>query len=116
MNYDLKSPCPHCPFRNDINPYLTAERVEEIRESLDRGTFTCHETTVEVDCDDGGGEMKDGPNAQHCAGALILMEKCGESSQMTRIAERLGMYNHKKLNMDSPVFDCWEDMVDCQPE
>jgi len=116
MKYDLRKPCPHCPFRNDIKPYLTPERVEEIQDGLYRGTFACHDTTVCSDNGDDDGEMVETKDSQHCAGALILKEKLGESSQMMRIAERLGLYDHRKLDMTSPVYDCFEDMIDAQEE
>lgn len=116
MKYELTKPCPHCPFRSDIKPYLTPDRVEEIMESLERSTFTCHLTTVSDEDGDDCGEMRDGPNAQHCAGALILQKKEGESSQMTRIAGRLGMFDPRRLEMDSPVFDSWSDMISAQDD
>ena len=116
MNYDLKSPCKNCPFRTDVTPYLRQERAEDIVEGIvDRqGTFTCHKTTVESEDDDGLGERVDGPNAQHCAGALILLEKIGRPNQMMRIAHRLGMYDPDSLNMDAPVFDDEDEFIEAQ--
>lgn len=111
MKYDLVNPCKECPFRNDIPPYLTVERVVEIWNSLHRSEFPCHET---VTYDDDGEPIRGGDKERHCAGALILKEKMGDSSQMMRICERLGMYDRSKLNMDAPVFDEIEDMIDCQ--
>ena len=110
--YSMTKPCPKCPFRNDIRPYLTPERVEEIEASLERAEFPCHQT-VDYD-DDGEGCVTS--KSEHCAGALILMEKEGRSSQMMRIAERLGMYDHTKLDMDSPVFDSFEEMIEAQED
>ncbi len=110
MKYDLVRPCAHCPFRNDIPPYLTADRVAEIWDSLERGEFACHETTKH----DEEGEVIRSDDESHCAGALILMEKSDRSSQMMRICERIGMYDHTKLDMTSPVFDAIDDMIDCQ--
>ncbi len=107
MNFDLKTPCPNCPFRSDIRPYLTKARVDQLESDLERCTFTCHKTTVH---DGDSGDMKDGPNAQHCAGALILLEKLRRPSQMMRIAERLGLYDRTKLEMKAPVFDSFRKM------
>lgn len=95
-------------------PYLRSSRVEQIRDGLVRGDFPCHKTTVDNESEDGGMHATD--ESLHCAGALILKEKLGESSQMMRICERLGMYDHKKLDMDAPVYDSWEDMIDDQEE
>lgn len=106
MNFDLVQPCDNCPFRNDIRPYISAGRIEEIRDALDRTTFSCHKTVLYDDQ-----ETRDGDKTQHCAGALILMEKENHQGQMMRIAERLGLYDHRKLKMDSPVYDSFEDMI-----
>jgi hypothetical protein len=112
MKYELTSPCGNCPFRHNVKPYLRAERVEEIRDGLVRGEFPCHKTTV----DTGDGNKRETEHSQHCAGALILKESLGESSQMMRICERLGMYDRTKLNMEAPVFSSWEDMIEAQFE
>lgn len=110
--YGMTTPCPQCPFRCDIPAYLNKARVREIERSLDRGTFPCHKTTTH---DDETGEAVHSSDEVHCAGALILMEKEGRASQMMRIAERLGMYDASKLDMDAPVFDSFDDMAAAQP-
>jgi hypothetical protein len=107
--YRLTSPCSHCPFRNDIPPFLTRSRVREIQRSLERSEFPCHGT---VTYDDEGEPVRARGEEAHCAGALILKEKLGESSQMMRIAERLGMYDPSKLKMDAPVYDSFEEMAE----
>jgi hypothetical protein len=33
--YSLTTPCPKCPFRTDVPPYLTCARVVEIARSLE---------------------------------------------------------------------------------
>lgn len=116
MNFDMTNPCCNCPFRKDIPPYLTANRVREIDGSLIRGDFPCHKTTVpDDDDDDDFGKMKPTSESQHCAGALIMMERMERPSQMMRIAERLGMYDRRKLNMESPVYDDFDEMEEAQP-
>ena len=35
---------------------------------------------------------------------------------MMRISERLGMYNYKELDMDAPVYDDIEEMVEAHEE
>jgi hypothetical protein len=94
--YGLTSPCAHCPFRKDIQAYLTEDRVREIEQSLVRSEFPCHETTVDSEDEDGNSARIATRDSMHCAGALILLEKEGRSSQMMRIAERLGMYDASK--------------------
>lgn len=114
MNYNLTKPCKHCPFRNDIDPFLTPERAESIYNSLARGaTFACHKT---VDYSDDDGEGRETKKSEHCAGALIMLEHMDEPNQMMRIAERLGMYDRTKLDMGAPVFDDAWDWIDAHEE
>lgn len=109
MNYDLKKPCAECPFRNDRPGYLTKARAREIANGLDPkrlgagGSFGCHKTTVPDPDDDG--ERTSGPKTQHCAGALIMLEKMGrlDHNQSARFAMRFGQLNPDLLEMDSPV-------------
>jgi hypothetical protein len=114
--YALTRPCAKCPFRNDIPGYLSADRVAEIEDSLIRSEFPCHETTRDDEDDSCSGHYTPKGGEIHCAGALILLEKLERPSQMMRISERLGFYDRRKLDMDAPVFDSFEDMMDAQPE
>ena len=97
MNFSLKTTCgQNCPFRTDCKSgWLGENRAQEIVDSItrDQQTFACHNTT-EFD-DDGDHVRTDGE--QHCAGAMIMLEKINRPNQMMRIAERLGMYDHTKL-------------------
>lgn len=107
--FDLKRPCKHCPFREDIEPYLPEWRAEEIANSLRSGaTFPCHKTTAH---DEDSGEAHETRNSQFCAGALIVLELGEEPNQMMRIGERLGLYDHKKLDMESPVYSDLNEFV-----
>lgn len=100
LYFQLRRPCAHCPFRNDRAPYLCADRAKEIAEDLVEHSFACHETTVDAE----DGERRSTPESQHCAGALIMLEHVSRPSQMMRIAERLGLYDRRRLDMASPVF------------
>lgn len=113
--YGMTTPCAKCPFRTNIPAYLRAERVEEIRAGLVRGEFPCHNTTESREDDEGYDTRVETKDSIHCAGALILLEKIQEPSQMMRIAERLGMYDASQLDMDAPVFDDWDEMIEAQP-
>jgi len=102
MKYELKTPCSNCPFRSDVKPYIHPERVEEIIGQ----EFSCHKTTTCKEQDNNH------PAAQHCAGSLILHEKMDQPHQMMRICERIGLYDRTKLNMDAPVYDDAEAMIE----
>lgn len=106
MKYTLVRPCAKCPFREDIPGYLHPERAHEIATSEE--PFACHETTVYSEETD---EMEVTSASQHCAGALILAEKREQPHQMMRIAERLGLYDHRRLDMAAPVFETETAMI-----
>lgn len=105
MKFDLPRPCNNCPFRSDKPFPLHPQRALDIM-SGDH-TFACHKT---VDYDqptdeEGRCDGVETENSQHCAGFLILREKMSKPTQMMRIAERLGLYDPTKLDMNSPVFE-----------
>ena len=120
MEYDQHKPCSDCPFRYDIKAYLTYDRVRDIEDSLERGSFPCHKSVdysklEEFDYEEGDAlPLEVGEKAKHCAGALILMEKEERPSQMMRICERIGLYNRRKLDMDAPIYDTFDEMADAQ--
>lgn len=111
MNHNMTQPCERCPFRNDLpHGYLTAERITEIAESLFSGhSFPCHKTTEEVVDEEGFGDMEPTADSEQCAGAEIFLNKQGTSTQLGRIAERLGMA--ATLETDSPVCASVEEML-----
>lgn len=111
MNYTLTTPCKNCPFLRTEN-YLTKGRVRELKQELlyNQGTFSCHKTNGY----DNDGDAIETDKSQHCAGAMILLEKLGKPNQMMRISERLGMYDMRKLNMKANVFDTFEEMMKAQ--
>ena len=110
MKFNLKKPCNNCPFtRKSTEGWLGEDRASEFADaiySLD-STFSCHKT-LSIDDEGDTHEHKD---SQHCAGAMILLEKMGKPNQMMRISERLGLYNHKELDMSSDVFDDLEEFI-----
>ena len=102
MEFNLKKPCKDCPFKTDtLEGWLGEERAEEISNDLiyNQGTFACHKTLQAA-------------KQEHCAGALILLEKLDRPNQMMRIAERLGYYDRSKLDMFANVFDDQDDFIE----
>lgn len=114
MKFKLTQPCDNCPFRTDVKPYLTKDRVRELRDEMlgQQATFSCHKTNK---FNEEGETIEDG-DSQHCAGAMILLEKLEKPNQLMRISERLGCYDMRKLKMDSPVFDSFESMIKVQKQ
>lgn len=100
MKYDLVRPCPHCPFRTDIPGYLRPERARQIARDVASGAeFPCHQTTEHDD----DGDAHAVADSQMCAGATIAMMKGGGPNQILRIAERVGMWDPEKMDLDAPV-------------
>lgn len=117
MNFDLVRPCKDCPFRSDVRAYLSKRRVREIIDAITRqqGTFSCHKTNEFGEDENGNSRTIETSKTQHCAGALIMLERLERPNQMMRISERLGFYDRTKLDMDAPVFNSPKEMIAAQP-
>ena len=112
MNFDLHRPCASCPFRTDKPFFLPPERRDEIATGLESDmTFSCHMTNDFCDePEDCGCEgVHETRRSQHCAGAMIVLEKMEMPNQLMRICERIGLYDRDRLVMDAPVFDTLDD-------
>lgn len=90
----MTEPCDACPFLKGSG--FTWRSLNEHAS----GEFACHKT-CRLDDDTSTYEPRE--KSLHCAGALIFLEKQGRTTQMMRIVERLGGYDHTKLNMDANV-------------
>lgn len=85
------APCAKCPFRSDVPIYLRRGRRHEIRLALlDGQGFTCHETTVPIETEDGT-EMAVTSDSQQCAGAIKSIFKGGGDTNHIRVMARLGL-------------------------
>lgn len=72
----MKKPCEHCehcPYRNDVKPFLTPERGEELAYHAQNkyNSFPCHKTTIS-DEDDDSGQRYAGEKSKECAGFMTL--------------------------------------------
>ncbi len=113
MKFDLKRPCKDCPFLEGKD-YLTRARAAEIARGITDGqaTFSCHKLNSFEDNEyTGETDVVEGENAQHCAGALILLERIERPNQLMRIMERIGVYDRRKLDMDAPVYETPEAFI-----
>lgn len=111
MNFDMTKPCDNCPFRRDcLEGWLGEERAAEIADSLERDQpFPCHKTTTF----DYEGDRYFSDKEQHCVGAAMVLEKADKPNQLMRIAERLGVYDRRKLDQESfdIVFDDFGEFI-----
>ena len=81
--YFMKQPCKHCPFRNDVKPFLHPERAEEIAYSTQNpyNSFPCHKTTVSDEEFGGdGSECVAIETTKECAGFLTMRAQLGEDT------------------------------------
>ena len=78
MEFDLKTPCKNCPFRNgtDRIVFRGRERAEEIAETAYREGFPCH---LSAEYDEFRNGFVPGERTQHCAGSLAMFARdaCG---------------------------------------
>ena len=101
MNYKMTTPCDACPYLKGSG-FTWKSLLEHAS-----GEFACHKA-----CDlgeDGNFKQKKDDKSPHCAGALIFLEKLEAPHQMMRICERIGYYDHTKLDMKAPVVDSARD-------
>jgi hypothetical protein len=114
MRFDLRKPCPQCPFRPSAGSYLHPARAREIAEAVTKGnvTFTCHKTiSGEIEDEDADDQVyRPGHGDQMCAGATLFIEKCGVSNQMLQIAERLGLRDPNRVIPIEDIYESVEDM------
>lgn len=94
MKYTMTTPCKECPFLRDSG-FTFHSLVAHAS-----GEFGCHKA-CELSEESGVYEPKE--NTPHCAGALIFNEKRNQCHQMMRIAERLRIYDYRKLDMSANV-------------
>lgn len=91
MKFRMTKPCKDCPFRvgSSTHATLVEGRIEGIVEDLrNNHSFTCHKTLE-----------KPSMEQEHCAGALIFLEREDRPNQIMRIAERIGSYDRHALDM-----------------
>lgn len=97
MKYSLTTPCAECPYLKKMAHGFTLRRLVEM---IGEGEFHCHKTGTQ---DEETGDYVKTEDSVHCAGALIFLEKRNKPNQLMRISERLGMYDHTKLDMTAKV-------------
>ena len=73
MSHFMKKPCEHCPYRNDVRPFLNPSRGEELAFHAQNpyNSFSCHKTT-EADEESEEGEMLVTEKSKECAGFMTL--------------------------------------------
>lgn len=112
VHFDLKRPCDDCPFRTDAKRHDgVIKDLPTLHGRLERGLFahTCHKTDPRSD---GPNPKYKGP-VQHCAGALILCRNDKDYKlQHPQIDAALaGKFDPTELDMESPVFKSFHEMV-----
>ncbi|MEL6493170.1 MAG: hypothetical protein AAFQ95_24730 [Cyanobacteria bacterium J06621_3] len=97
-----QQPCNNCPFRSDIDFWLTPEKVEAIVKALQGdGDFCCHKTTA--------ASSSKLERKRACVGAAIFLEHVREGGlRANRTFRMREMFCHdfsrEALDMNAPVF------------
>ncbi len=113
MNFNLKKPCKDCPFLKSKERFLCDSRYKEIAEDLvNDKSFSCHKTN---DFDSEGMAIET-TKTEHCAGALIMLEKMDNPNQFMNIGRFFGLYDPSNLDMNSDVYDSFNEMARCDVE
>lgn len=120
MRTSMRKPCEECPFALADGLNLGAARRAEIAQVLlGDGWFPCH-MTIEYDDDSEDGEGHAGPDSQHCAGAMALLEKEDRPNQLMRISGRLGLYTEAQADelraLELPYRSLWDWVGHAQSE
>ncbi|WP_336769766.1 hypothetical protein [Bacillus bombysepticus] len=110
--YELKKPCPSCPFRKNTIMKLSENRLPTIVRSIESNSiFPCHNT---IDYEKQTDENSDNFIVDHeknkmCAGAMIFMKKDNRYSRRLELAEEAGYIKHEDLMEHA---DCVIDSLD----
>lgn len=122
MKFGLIRPCPSCPYRTDIRPFLTRSGAREIASAILAGkVFVCHQTTSDDGYDEDDEYTHTGEE-HACAGALLVLERMGVLDRMgvgthdaLQLAERLGLFARDRLDRSVPVYDALDEWEAAQP-
>lgn len=94
MKFNLAQPCTGCPFvvGNSINRQLNKRQLKGIVKSIRGGnTFTCYKSLG-----------KSTEENEHCAGAMIFLERENRPNQEMEIARQCGDYVREDLDQAFP--------------
>jgi hypothetical protein len=93
MKYEMTSPCATCPFRRNNVGFLTEKGAQRIADDLlNNRPFSCHHMD----------RTPDVVEPQHCAGALIVLEKMRRPHLAMILGASLGLYDRTKLEIGHP--------------
>lgn len=114
MRFDLRRPCPQCPFRTDLDFHLRPGRVEDILRGIieDHASFPCHKTLDYGDEESLIQGQWHTEKTQQCAGAMIFLLKYASPNLPMRVASIVGWLDLDALDLDAPVFDTREGMIE----
>ncbi|QHW35738.1 hypothetical protein GZH47_33130 (plasmid) [Paenibacillus rhizovicinus] len=66
--------------------------------------FRCHKT-IQYELEESDGHIPLTEKDQHCAGALVYMQKCGKDNAPMQIGERLRMFDPSQLRGHDDVIE-----------
>ena len=115
MKYDLVRPCPNCPFRADVLPFLRPGRIAEIVDSITKHDqpFACHET-IDYEAWHRAGRYVHTTENQQCAGALIMLKRADHlfDNWLFRLAVRDELLDPDRLDNQVEVISYEDALAD----
>jgi hypothetical protein len=98
VKFEIKRPCPECPFRRDCSPFL--RRAGEIRDQMrdDHYWFACHQTTGAK-----GGKRIKPAEQSHCAGLMKVLWKERRPNVAMRLAILFKLVTIEQLEERRPA-------------
>ena len=100
-------PCPKCPWLVEYfgeKDFLRPGRRRDILNGIKHGgEFPCHQTTTFDD----DGELVPTTSEQCCAGLAVMLLREGDSTQMMRIAERVGGFDPDEFLARNEEVETW---------
>lgn len=115
VGFKLKTPCADCPFRTDAPQHEgVAADLMKYANSIDDGHFihSCHKTDSRADDAEAGSFARaTSVGVQHCAGALIMLEKMDKRQVPAWIAYAKKKFKPEELDMKAAVFSSIAQLV-----
>lgn len=97
----IKKPCKHCPFRQDVKPFLNTEHAEDLAYSAENpyNSFPCHKTT---ESSEDGYDTQAAETSKECAGFLTLMHNTNGETP----------YDDEGFEPSALIYQSSEDMIE----
>jgi hypothetical protein len=124
IHFDLKAPCPTCPFRKDVPyDYEYGTFMKNVFNMVERMMgHTCHYTDTNADLPSNAVTSKQSHKKQHCFGALMMLKRegispmCMTMDDIRKVAPHIESCTVDVYTLPQLILTHWEDMKVHDPE